>query len=233
MGVHMKAYRRLHFDGIENFRDLGGWECSGGGMTKYGVFYRSTELAKATKADLKRIEDLGIRTILDLRHPEETSSRPDCLPKSCVYKNISVQGSIRPRELKVNGNVYMTRTLYNMYRQLLTVSGDEFRKVLFFLADAEGPTLFHCAAGKDRTGLTAMFLYTIAGVDEKDIVADYEVSHTYIKGFMADNSGSHYMNMEKLLAFLHKNYGGVIQYLDEIGVTDAVRRKLYKKFVSI
>ena len=72
-----------------------------------------------------------------------------------------------------------------------------------------------------------------AGVDEKDIVADYEVSHTYIKGFMADVSGSHYMNMEKLLAFLHKNYGGVIQYLDEIGVTDAVRRKLYKKFVSI
>ena len=233
MGVHMKAYRRLHFDGIENFRDLGGWECSGGGMTKYGVFYRSAELAKATKADLKRIEDLGIRTILDLRHPEETASRPDCLPKSCVYKNISVQGSIRPRELKVNGDVYMTHTLYNMYRQLLTVSGDEFRKVLFFLADAEGPTLFHCAAGKDRTGLTAMFLYTIAGVDEKDIVADYEVSHTYIKGFMADNSGSHYMNMEKLLAFLHKNYGGVIQYLDEIGVTDAVRRKLYKKFVSI
>ncbi|WP_315330128.1 tyrosine-protein phosphatase, partial [Treponema socranskii] len=126
----MKAYRRLHFDGIENFRDLGGWECSSGGMTKYGVFYRSTELAKATKADLKRIEDLGIRTILDLRHPEETSSRPDCLPKSCVYKNISVQGSIRPHELKVNGDVYMTHTLYNMYRQLLTVSGDEFRKVL-------------------------------------------------------------------------------------------------------
>ena len=229
----MKAYRRLHFDGIENFRDLGGWECSGGGMTKYGVFYRSTELTKATKADLHRIEELGIRTILDLRHPEETASRPDCLPKACVYKNISVQGFICPRELKVNGNVYITRTLYNMYRQLLTVSGDEFRKVLFFLADAEGPTLFHCAAGKDRTGLTAMFLYTIAGVDEKDIVADYEVSHTYIKGFMDDVSGSHYMNMEKLLAFLHKNYGGVIQYLDEIGVTDAVRRKLYKKFVSI
>ena len=228
----MKAYRRLHFDGIENFRDLGGWECSGG-MTKYGVFYRSTELAKATKADLQRIEDLGIRTILDLRHPEEISIRPDRLPKSCIYKNISVQGSILPHELKVNGDVYMTRTLYNMYRQLLTVSSDEFRKVLFFLADTEGPVLFHCAAGKDRTGLTAMFLYTIAGVDEKDIVADYEVSHTYIKGFMDDVSGSHYMNMEKLLAFLHKAYGGASQYLDEIGITDAVRRKIYKKFVSI
>ena len=227
----MKAYRRLHFDGIENFRDLGGWECSGG-MTKYGVFYRSTELAKATKADLQRIEDLGIRTILDLRHPEELSIRPDRLPKSCIYKNISVQGSIAPHELKVNGDVYMTHTLYNMYRQLLTVSGDEFRKVLLFLADTEGPVLFHCAAGKDRTGLTTMFLYTIAGVDEKDIVADYEVSHTYIKGFMDDVSGSHYMNMEKLLAFLHKAYGGASQYLDEIGITDAVRRKLYKKFVS-
>ena len=228
----MKFYRRLHFDGIENFRDLGGWECRGRGMTKYGVFYRSTELAKATKADLQRIEDLGIRTILDLRHPEELSIRPDRLPKSCIYKNISVQGSIAPHELKVNGDVYMTHTLYNMYRQLLTVSGDEFRKVLFFLADAETPVLFHCAAGKDRTGLTAMFLYTIAGVDEKDIIADYEVSHTYIKGFMADVSGSHYTNMEKLLAFLSEAYGGVIQYLDAIGVTDAVRRKLYKKFVS-
>jgi len=229
----MKAYRRLHFDGIENFRDLGGWECSGGGVTKYGVFYRSTALTKATKADLHRIEELGIRTILDLRHPEETASRPDCLPKACVYKNISVQGSIRPHELKVNGYVYMTRTLYNMYRQLLTVSGDEFRKVLFFLADAEGPTLFHCAAGKDRTGLTAMFLYTIAGVDEKDIVADYEVSHTYIKGFMTDVSGSHYMNMEKLLAFLRKVYGGASQYLDAIGVTEEVRRKIYKKFIAV
>ena len=228
----MKAYRRLHFDGIENFRDLGGWECSGGGMTKYGVFYRSTELTKATKADLHRIEELGIRTILDLRHPTETSIRPDRYPKSCVYKNISVQGSIAPNELNVHGDVYMTHTLHHMYRQLLTVSADEFRKVLFFLADAEGAVLFHCAAGKDRTGLTAMFLYTIAGVDEKDIVADYEVSHTYIKGFMADVSGSHYMNMEKLLAFLHKAYGGASQYLDAIGVTKEVHRKIYKKFVA-
>ncbi|MBC6720366.1 MULTISPECIES: tyrosine-protein phosphatase [Treponema] len=227
----MKAYRRLRFDGIENFRDLGGWECNGGGMTKYGIFYRSTELAKATKADLQRIEDLGIRTILDLRHPQEITARPDPYPKSCVYKNISVQGSIAPGELKVNGNVYMTHTLCRMYRQLLTVSGDEFRKVLFFLADAEAPALFHCVAGKDRTGLTAMFLYTIAGVDEKDIVADYEVSHTYIKGFMADVSGSRYTNMEKLLDFLHKTYGGVMQYLDAIGVTDTVRKKIYKKFV--
>ena len=77
-----------------------------------------------------------------------------------------------------------------------------------------------------------MFLYTIAGVDEKDIVADYEVSHTYLKGFMADVSGSHYTNMEKLLAFLSETYGGVIQYLDAIGVTDAVRRKLYNKIVA-
>ena len=222
--------RRLCFEGIDNFRDLGGYECDGG-VTKYGVFYRSTDLSSATEADVKKILDLRITTIIDLRRPEEVRVWPDIYPKSCMYKNINVQGNIAPARLNVHQCVENTRTLWHMYKQLLTLNGAEFRAVIACLAEAEGPVLFHCFQGKDRTGLIALFLYAIAGVDERDCIADYEVSHTYVKGRTADVTGSCFKNMENLLAFLHKTYGGVKEYLFSIGVTEKMCQLIQNKFV--
>lgn len=225
-----KCCRRYRFEGIDNFRDLGGYECDGG-VTNYGVFYRSTELSHATNADIKKIADLGIAAIVDLRHPEEVRVRPDNYPKSCVYKNINVQGSITPAHLNVHQHVENTCTLWHMYKQLLTFSGAQFRTAIEFLATVQGPALFHCFQGKDRTGLVALFLCAIVGVDEKDCIADYEVSHTYVKGRTTDVTGSCFKNMENLLAFLHKTYGGVKEYLFSIGVAEKTCQQIRDKFI--
>lgn len=227
----MNGYRRISFGGIANFRDLGGYPCSGG-MTRYGVFYRSTHFAKATDHDLSVLEALNIRTVIDLRHPSETVEMPDRLPRGCTYRNISLLGPLEPEDLKVNSSVANTRTLFRMYRQILESARKEIAAVLSLLAESGGPAVFHCAAGKDRTGLIALFLFSIAGADRKDIIADYEVSHTYIKDFTDDISGSNYRNMEKLLDFINSGYGGVSGYLQAAGITEAVSGKIRDGFVE-
>ena len=68
--------RRYRLDQVANFRDLGGYACDGG-VTRYGVIFRSTALNKATEEDIAKIEHLGVRTVIDLRFPSETKELPD------------------------------------------------------------------------------------------------------------------------------------------------------------
>ena len=70
--------RRYRLDQVANFRDLGGYACDGG-VTRYGVIFRSTALNKATEEDIAKIEHLGVRTVIDLRFPSETKELPDRL----------------------------------------------------------------------------------------------------------------------------------------------------------
>ena len=139
-------------DQVANFRDLGGYACDGG-VTRYGVIFRSTALNKATEEDIAKIEHLGVRTVIDLRFPSETKELPDRLGQDMDYINCSLMGTTKLEQLDVvNSSVVETKTLHRMYRLMLLNGGKEIRKALEVVADSEGAVLFHCAAGKDRTG---------------------------------------------------------------------------------
>ena len=231
----MKTYnpqglRRFPCDGIANFRDLGGLPCKGG-MTRYGVFYRSTKLSSASEQDIALIASLGIGKVLDFRFPQETEEEPDRLPPNCLYENYSLMGSIPVEKLKVR-HVPMTKTLYPMYKQILEYGKQEVKGALESAMKAEYPLLYHCVAGKDRTGLVSMFLYSLVGVDRMDIIADYEISHTLVQTFTTDITGSHYHNMERILAFLDKKYGSVEGYVSSLGIPEATILSLQDKFVE-
>ena len=147
--------RRYRLDQVANFRDLGGYACDGG-VTRYGVIFRSTALNKATEEDIAKIEHLGVRTVIDLRFPSETKELPDRLGQDMDYINCSLMGTTKLEQLDVvNSSVVETKTLHRMYRLMLLNGGKEIRKALEVVADSEGAVLFHCAAGKDRTGILA------------------------------------------------------------------------------
>lgn len=226
----MMACRRYPMNGIANFRDLWGYFCKGG-VTKWGVFFRSTSLHKAVKEDLAIMEQVGISRILDLRYPQERKEMPDVPVKGAEWLGISLLGTIPVEKLQVNDKEEDTRTLINMYRQIIASSRTEIRDSVKAMIDAKGPALFHCAAGKDRTGILAMLLLGAVGVSQEDIIADYEISHHYIRSFTSDISGSHGSNMYKLLNEISEQWGSVAGFLMECGISMDELSLLIEKFV--
>lgn len=211
--------KRYPLDGVGNFRDLGGYPAKLR-MTKYGIFFRSSHWNKATPQDLGVLESLGIKTVVDLRYPSEIEEFPEVKVKSCSYFNFSILGTTTIDQITVKDWVVDTKTLYSMYKQIVETGKSEIKQALKLLIDAEGPTLFHCASGKDRTGIISMLLLSLVGVEEMDIVADYEISHTLVRKYTDDISGSHYRNMENLLTYLTKTYGSVPDFAKSIGITN-------------
>lgn len=228
----MMFCRRWPMKGIANFRDLGGYAC-GDGVTKYGVFFRSTSLEHATMQDISCIENIGITTVIDLRYPSETEEKPDKLGENLKYYNCSFMGDAPLESLKVvNSSVKDTKTLIRMYKMMLQNGKKEICRAFEILAEEEGAVLFHCAAGKDRTGVLAMLILSIAGVEKEDICTDYQCSSAYITRFTEDISGSCITNMQRLLCWVEDKWGSPAGYLESIGVPDKNIQKIKAKFVK-
>lgn len=227
--------KRIAFEGIANFRDLGGYPVGMDRMTKYGVFYRSTSLKSATAKDLNKMSAMGISTVIDLRFPQEAAAAPNTLAgdERFDHYNISLIGELTPRDLRVNGREQDTATLQYMYRQILDLCRRQIIEVMQTIDAAEGAVLFHCAAGKDRTGLISMLLLSNAGVGGQDLIADYEVSHTYIEDFTSDVSGSNYINMKETLNYLYDDFGSPRDYLLEIGMKPDTLERLKARLVQL
>ena len=132
----------------------------------------------------------------------------------------------------IDGNFYVV-----LYKTLLSdpVSRVMIRDVIVLISErlAAGAVAFNCAAGKDRTGVIAMLLLLAAGVDNTDIIADYQVSDTYITHIWPEhrtNPSSKSVYMAELLDFMHETYTDIDGYFTQIGVareqTDAIRRAM-------
>ena len=188
--------RRYRLDQVANFRDLGGYACDGG-VTRYGVIFRSTALNKATEEDIAKIEHLGVRTVIDLRFPSETKELPDRLGQDMDYINCSLMGTTKLEQLDVvNSSVVETKTLHRMYRLMLRNGGKEIRKAL-------------------------------------EVVADYQCSSTYITKFTTDISGSNIYNMKWILNWIDREWGGVPEYLRQIGVQSETIQKINPSLLKI
>lgn len=225
----LQYLKRLPFDRISNFRDLGGYAAQGDKMTRFGLLYRCDNLSDITEADRLKVLSLGIKTIIDLRTHYEADTAPDRFGGGDGVKLLHVsplEGLVdvknaTPDEL---GHLDMG----SLYIQMLEVNAPRWREVFGAIAaNLSAPLAFHCSAGKDRTGLTAMLLLGCCGVAEADIIADYEVSYTYIsrrehsalQKVFQKQAHSEPAMMEKVLVHLEEKYGGVEGYLLHIGVT--------------
>ncbi|MBX2840260.1 MAG: tyrosine-protein phosphatase [Flammeovirgaceae bacterium] len=179
--------RLIQLEGACNFRDLGGYFTREGNKIKWGKVFRADHLGKLSKNDLKKLSDLNIKTVIDLRSQTEIKSSPDKLPTSVkhhLFLNIA-QGNhekfIKKMLFSGKGDLLEgSNILKDIYRYFVTEAGEKFSKIMEILSEEKNlPVVFHCTAGKDRTGFAAALFLKALGVPEKTIFKDYMLSNFY------------------------------------------------------
>ncbi|HEY0213304.1 MAG TPA: tyrosine-protein phosphatase [Paenirhodobacter sp.] len=165
--------RTINLNGVANLRDLGDLPLAGvGDLTRRGRLLRSDSLHKLDAVGQAYLRDLGLMTVIDLRATSEAIRAPNpfAADTRIGYHNISLFEGILPRADTPD-------VLADMYWRALLERTAAFAQVMTVIAQAPaGAVLFHCAAGKDRTGMTAAMLLALAGVGEDAIVADYALT---------------------------------------------------------
>ena len=232
----MEAQRRYILENIENCRDLGGYP-SKYGCTKFGRFIRGGTVDRPTENDINTLKELNVTTVIDLRGDFEFNNQPNDMERLTENAN-----HVSLYELNVAEAKGMKITITEVYEYIIDNYKENVCKALKTVADApEGAVFYHCFLGKDRTGILSMLLLTIAGVSEDDIVADYQLTYTYLENYMYTHADTlwdtdpemHYslpQTMRSLLAYIKNKYGSVDDYIRRIGITDEDKEKIRKRF---
>lgn len=182
--------RRLLLEGVENFRDYGDYPTTGGRRIKRGRLYRSAGHGRATPEDLEAIAKLDIAVVVDLRRKGERLRDPSKRHPSFRGQVIlndtgeddedSWHAHIRRSDLS---EAAFRDFLLDYYRRAPFEARhvDLFTRYFAALAEADGPVLIHCAAGKDRTGILAALTHHLAGVHPSDTLADYLLTNQSVR----------------------------------------------------
>jgi protein-tyrosine phosphatase len=230
--------RILLLEGSSNIRDMGGYTTRDGKITRWKTILRSASMDRLTAEAQQGLLDYGVRHIIDLRDVSETESTPNVFAGSNAvrYCNTPVIGVEA-----VNKSFEGISTLDEMYIIILEQCRGQIKGVLEIIAEQlpNGTVLFHCWAGKDRTGIIAALLLALVGVPPETIAADYAMSYDLladrIEGWRAYNlQNGHDMTrfeedvssrpetMLATLEYLESKLGGVDAYLRSIGLSDAM-----------
>lgn len=177
--------RILPLEGVENFRDYGGYLGSGGRKVAPGRLWRSAHHGAATDTDLSRIAGLGLGAVVDLRRPAERANQPSRRPDGWQAKVIDCDTGdqaepphvafLRETDLSAES----ARAFFIDYYRKAPFEPrhlDLFTRYFEVLGEGR-PILIHCSAGKDRTGLLAALTHHLLGVGEADLLADFELTN--------------------------------------------------------
>ena len=185
--VVIGADRRLPLEGALNLRDIGGYAGLDGRRVRWGRVFRSDALHALTEADQAMVAGLGLRTIYDLRRDaerERAPSRPCGEGVRSVVLAIGGSESVAKELMDQVLSGEVTRAddafMVDEYRRMLDDAAGDFGRLLGGLAEPGAlPALFHCTAGKDRTGVAAALLLLLLGVDRETVLDDYELTTRY------------------------------------------------------
>jgi protein-tyrosine phosphatase len=227
--------RLVALEGAVNFRDLGGYVTAEGQRTRWRVLFRADGLSELTEGDLEMMRSLGIRTVVDLRSPEEVErGRFDVQAHPVDFHHFP----FIKRLPDVETWEQTPGLLGSQYKEMADEAGAQITGVLEVLAAPEArPAVFHCTAGKDRTGLLSAVLLLALGVDEATVIGDYALSGAAMDRLRAklmakypdgkdtianldEPFNADPQQMVSLIEHLHEKYGSVPAYLAHIGVTD-------------
>lgn len=190
-GKALFAERRLPMEGGYNFRDLGGYRTTDGKFTKWGRVFRSDDLHTLTDADLNYLSSIPVITIVDFRSKEEIQEAPDREVPSAhnnyAYSispgNLTSSSDSAAFDLSALQSMDMDSMMMAINIQLVTdpESIRMYKRFFSLLLENRGPLLFHCTAGKDRTGMAAALFLLGLGVDEETVMNDYLLSNEFIR----------------------------------------------------
>ena len=233
--------RKLPFTGAHNFRDLGGYKTSDGKTVKWGKVYRSDNLHSLTDEDLKYMERLNLKSVVDFRSDEERNEEPDRLTPDMTPILLPIK--FEPEGVTENltrdltfGNLDSSNLLRDFNIILVKEFTEEYREFFRHIVDNGGePFLLHCTAGKDRAGFGSAMILTVLGVPREKIIEDYLLTNTYVSDhvdrklletelktfFRADSDNLRKINfveeryIQAAFDTIDSHWGGMDQYISE------------------
>jgi protein-tyrosine phosphatase len=233
--------RRVAFAGAFNFRDLGGYRGVDGRQVRWRTLYRADALHRLDDTELDVLGGLGVKAVLDLRTANEIArGRLQADHLGIVHHHLPVLGETwAPAELDEDADA--SEVLGSLYVQMLDVGAPALAGSLRLLASAGSlPAVFHCAAGKDRTGVLAALVLALLGVDDEVIIEDYALTAQSMErlverlttespesltamndqpsAYLAAPAGA----MAHFLGHVDQTHGSVAGYVQAIGVEDEV-----------
>lgn len=229
---------RLPLKGAINTRDLGGYCTKDGKVTKFNVFVRSNRLTELTYEDNEFLRKYNITDIIDLRGNTNIQSSfisDDNINKDYFNLHYIPLSNIEIEQY-VKENSQTKEFNYGIGYSYLLKNKEKIKKIFKVLVNSEGGVLFHCSAGKDRTGVIAALILGVCNVNQLDIIANYQVTSTYMKDEEImkeydDNlqkSDADYM--DTFIKILYKQYGSFENYLLSCDILKEEIDKLKNKF---
>lgn len=178
----------IPLEGGRNFRDIGGITTADGATVKSGLLFRAGVLHHLTADDYAKIDAFGIRTVIDFRDVEERQNEPTTWLASDVEivnwdyamsfgDDIDLNDMLRMMAASEAGAESMMAALY---RTMVEQQKPHYQAMFEELLAPSGPVLFHCTAGKDRTGVAAALIQTALGVDRETVIRDYTLSEVIL-----------------------------------------------------
>lgn len=242
--------RYIDFDVVQNFRDLGGYFNEQDKQMRWGKLYRSGNLFGITRADMDKLKDLGIRTVVDLRNEKESRAFPDGYLGSTHFQiPIDTLNTFELQEKIATGTFHkedVVAYIQDAYLYILENKTKELKEIFDILLDERNyPILIHDNLGKDRMGIVAYLILKALDVSTEDATADYMLSNDYIdlddySKMMSEMPESIQEAMTAIVradedyidyAFseITKKYGTIDSYLEKVlGLDSAKRLKLRK-----
>ena len=215
--------RHLGLESSPNLRDAGGYRTSTGQWVRMGAVYRSGVLT-LSDADFATVTALGLRHSYDLRTPGENETEPDRLPAGATRYSLNVSGGAKvevPPLESVDAVVDLMSRAPIAYLSMPSAV-QAFGGFLAGLAANDGPSVFHCTAGKDRTGWAGVLLLTLLDVPEEVVMADYLLSNDYFLG--SPRMQAHMATLSEEQAAVHEAMIGVRPAYISVGL-EAVREQ--------
>jgi protein-tyrosine phosphatase len=234
--MNSQTERRLLWDACYNVRDLGGYSTKHDKQTRWQAFVRADNLARLSDEGKKALIAYGVKTIIDLRSEYELGIDPP------VFDSFHDQNGF-PQHInlplldesdKVGIEIInQTPSLTEMYSIIVDRYQNNIARIMKAFAKAtNGTILFHCHSGRDRTGIIAAMLLSLAGVDYSTIAKDYTISNVYIQPTFEEPLSEEPEIILRFLAYLDTQYGGTRAYLREAGVSESELTRIQRHLLA-
>jgi len=241
--------RSLALVGASNFRDLGGYAGADGRVVRWRRIFRSDHLAALTRQDLRVLTDLGLGRAVDFRGQAESAALAYKLP-DVRYHPLPIEPTVvqRAKEMALAGRQMTVpvavQLMQDTYRAFVSDNAQQFAGLFEQLLTDDTPLVFHCTAGKDRTGFAAALILLALGVPRAVVMQDYLLTNGLYRrpAGLTSSAPDEVLNviwrvqedfLEAALQAVDRDHGGVQTYLAQrLRVDDAARRRLAELYLQ-
>lgn len=241
--------RSLNLAGASNFRDLGGYAGEGGQPVRWRRLFRSDHLAALTAHDTMALADIGLTRALDFRGDAERAAQAYELP-NVRYHALSIEPTVvqRAKEMALAGEQMTApvavRLMQDTYRAFVANNARQYAQLFEHLLENDAPLVFHCTAGKDRTGFAAALILMALGVSRPAVMQDYLLTNGLYRRpqSLVSTAPEEVLNviwqvqenfLDAALDAVDADFGGFERYLaQQLRVGDSERQRLRQLYLA-